>query len=93
MKLSVSKYCNAADRKLRPRIFRDLVCNLEVAVPPSSASLSPLAASSYMVCARQAAVPSLAGGNVLCTWAVPNVIRSLQTLQKSVGIDEEVYGP
>lgn len=77
---------------LRPRIFRDLVCNLEVAVPPS-ASLSPLVASSYTVCVRQAAVPSLAEGNVLCTWAVPDMIRSLQTLQRSVGIDEEVYGP
>lgn len=54
------------DRKLRPCVLHDLLCNLEMVAIPSSASLSPSPVSSYIACVRQTEVPSPPSGDCQC---------------------------
>lgn len=92
------------DRKLRPRVLRGLLCNLEMVATPTSASLSASLVSSYIACVRQTEVPSPVElgwrtvycnsrpwivnsiSNLLCICIAPNMMKLLQSFQKSIGI-------
>lgn len=103
-KLNIRKNCNAMDRKLRPHVLHDLLCNLKMVAIPSSASLSPSPVPSYIARVRQTELPwpvevkwrrvccsswpwiVNSWRNLLCICIVPNMMKPLQSLRKSIGI-------